>query len=88
MYELRVVSGVPDSEKRSCSDCRHMQAAVSWWCQNENAIKARMTKIPGVHGCPYWEPAKPAVSFWKKLLDWKEFDTIDITCNDESKGEP
>lgn len=37
-------------------DCRHLKAALSWWCTNPNAIKYRGTSIPGVKGCPFFEP--------------------------------
>jgi len=33
-----------------------MQAAVSWWCTSEEAVKKRNTAIPGTRGCPHWDP--------------------------------
>ncbi len=44
-------------ERKGCYDCKHLTAALSWWCGNKNAIKARGTRIPGVIHCPYWDPA-------------------------------
>ena len=49
-------------EKKSCYDCGHLESALSWWCVNEEAIKARGTSIPGCIHCPYWKP------------DWKMID--------------
>ena len=34
-------------EKRSCYDCKYLKSALSWWCTNEDAKKARGTSIPG-----------------------------------------
>jgi hypothetical protein len=62
---------VPPEEKRSCHDCRYLTAAVSWWCGNQEAVKARGTSIPGVCLCPYWEAKpilKPARSWWRKIF--------------------
>jgi hypothetical protein len=66
MYELRVISGEPDVEKRCCADCKYLKAAVSWWCTSKNAIDVRGTSIPGVKNCPYWKPAKKA-SFLERV---------------------
>lgn len=59
-----------DSSQRRCYDCAHCQAALSWWCVNPDAIKARGSQIPGVRDCPYWESAKTVgeVIWWKRLL--------------------
>jgi hypothetical protein len=46
----------PDPTRRRCYDCRHMKAAVTWWCTNETAAKAHGTHIPGRRDCPFWEP--------------------------------
>jgi hypothetical protein len=43
-------------EKRSCYDCSHLFARVSWWCGNEEAVKARGTAIPGCIHCTFWKP--------------------------------
>ena len=43
---------------KNCAFCGWMKSAVSWWCSNESAIKARKTRIPGVCHCPYWKPDK------------------------------
>ena len=45
-------------QNRNCAFCGWMKAAVSWWCSNEDAIKARHTSIPGIRHCPYWKPDK------------------------------
>lgn len=42
--------------KKNCSDCVHLKPAISLWCTNDLAIKARGTRIPGVSNCPYWKP--------------------------------
>lgn len=57
---------VPDAEKRSCYDCRHCKAAVSWWCQNKAAIEYRGTKIPGIINCNFWEPCRVELDLSKK----------------------
>ena len=41
--------------KKNCSNCIHLKGAISLWCTNENAKKARATSIPGVSNCPFWE---------------------------------
>lgn len=43
-------------ELKRCYDCAFMKPALSWWCSNKEAIKARGTSIPGIKNCPYWEP--------------------------------
>ncbi len=45
-----------DHKARKCHDCKHMYGAISWWCENETAVKERNTAIPGIRGCPHWEP--------------------------------
>lgn len=42
--------------KRNCADCAWCVAAMSWWCHNEEIIKMRGTRIPGISFCPGWEP--------------------------------
>ncbi len=49
-------TAVPPEEKRSCHDCRHLKAVINLWCMNEEAAKARGTRIPGVCLCSFWEP--------------------------------
>jgi len=58
MLEAVMVGGTPDHERRSCFDCLHCKAAVTWWCKNDKAVEWRGTQIPGGIGCPYWEPCK------------------------------
>lgn len=43
-------------ERRSCYDCAHLIARVSWWCSNKDAIRDRGTAIPGCIHCPHWSP--------------------------------
>lgn len=70
MIEAIAISGQPDAAKRSCYDCQHCKAAVSWWCTNDNAVKERKTKIPGTEGCKYWNPIRSIndLTFWEKLI--------------------
>lgn len=53
----------PDESLKRCYDCLHLNGYISTWCFNEDAIKYRGTRIPGVHGCPFWEPMRE----WKNL---------------------
>lgn len=48
---------VPDAEQKRCYDCGHMEAHVSWWCTNKDAVAFRGTAIPGSRGCSFWKPA-------------------------------
>lgn len=43
---------------RDCAHCSFCVEYISWWCSNNDACKARGTKIPGVCHCPYWKPDK------------------------------
>lgn len=52
---------MPPEEKRSCYACKYMKSALSWWCGNDEAIKARGTSIPGCIKCSYWELKKKKV---------------------------
>ncbi len=73
MIELRVIEGQPDADRKSCVDCRHMKAAVCWWCTNQKAIKYRGTSFPGVHSCQFWEPAlkvDPPKPWYKQMFDF------------------
>jgi hypothetical protein len=45
---------VAGAQPMSCGTCMYMEGAVSWWCANKEAAKARGTLIPGVHNCPYY----------------------------------
>ena len=67
MLEAVLISGKPDDQKKSCSDCYWCQGAVSWWCKNSNAVKTRGTNIPGVNNCNFWKPCRT----WKEL-SWFE----------------
>lgn len=42
-------------ERKNCYDCKYCQAALSWWCRNEDAVKYRGTSIPGTNFCKFWE---------------------------------
>lgn len=44
--------------RRSCANCGFIVEYLSWWCLNNDAWKARGTRIPGVCHCPYWKPNK------------------------------
>jgi len=69
-----IVTVEPDASLRRCYDCQSLKAAVSWWCTNREAIKWRGTQIPGVHNCPFWEPAtmkREDVSWWKRLMRYR-----------------
>lgn len=84
MIELRVLQGEPDAERKSCCDCRHMKAAVTWWCTNKEASKAMGTSFPGVIQCPFWEPAKKYVRkpWYKRLFDFGFEEYILINCGE------
>jgi len=43
---------------RHCAYCGWLKSALSWWCTNTAAIKARGTSIPPVCHCPFWKPDK------------------------------
>lgn len=43
-------------EKKTCYDCIFLKSKISWWCTNEEAIKARGTAIPPVIKCDFWHP--------------------------------
>lgn len=52
LEEIRVVREI--YERKNCGYCRYLFAALTLWCGNDGAIKARGTRIPGVNHCPYW----------------------------------
>ena len=56
MIKAFAVNGVPNVERKSCIDCSHCVASVSWWCKNDEAIERRGTQIPGAINCSNWEP--------------------------------
>ena len=65
-----LVIGEPDAERRACTDCRHMQAAVTWWCMNGDAARAHGTRTPAFAGCSFWSPAEQLGRNWRQRL-WK-----------------
>ena len=69
MYEAVLESGKPDPVTRGCADCRHLKAAVSWWCTNQQAIDDHRTRLPVVVKCQYWEPVrtKAELGLWERL---------------------
>jgi len=71
MREFRFKAGEPDADRRACTHCAFMQAAVSLWCVNDEAVKYRGTAFVGVHSCPFWEPMKRAT-----IWDWLRPDRI------------
>lgn len=44
--------------ERNCAYCKFLKPRITWWCNNEEAIRARGTAIPGVIHCPHWRPDK------------------------------
>lgn len=73
-----MVYGQPDATKKRCFDCAHCQAAMSWWCVNEEAVAYRGTARigEGVHSCKFWSPMKhiSELSWWRRLLfKWSLF---------------
>ena len=70
MIEQILKDGVPDGERRGCTDCKHMQAAVTWWCTSPKAVRRRRTTTPNVIGCQDWEPCRTyaELGFWERLL--------------------
>lgn len=87
-YKPIGINGVPDSVRRSCYDCASCQAAVSWWCADEEAKRVRGTSIPGVTGCPYWAPLRLArdLRWWERWFLWfmQNFVIVDLSakCKD------
>ena len=51
--------------KQSCGHCGHLLAAVTLWCGNEEAAKARGTRFPGICNCPYWKPGMGLEKIYK-----------------------
>ena len=54
-------------QRKSCYDCKFLYSRVNWWCGNEDAIKYRGTRIPGVIHCPYWE-IEPSINQKRKTM--------------------
>lgn len=46
-------------EVKSCADCGHLYARVSWWCGSKEAIELRNTAIPGISNCSFWKQGEP-----------------------------
>lgn len=71
--EVILKSAEPDIEKRSCFDCKHCKAAVSWWCYNQEAVIHRGTALPTAFQCKYWEPVRTfkETTWWERF--WKDF---------------
>jgi len=61
-------NGIPNAERKSCYDCYYCQAAISWWCVNEEASKARGTLIPGTTHCHFWKPIETNVPWHKRIF--------------------
>ena len=43
-------------KKKSCYDCNSLAGRLTLWCMNDEAFKARRTRMPGVIKCPFWQP--------------------------------
>jgi hypothetical protein len=69
----------PDATKRECKECRHLKAALTWWCESTEAREHFGTPIPGREGCPFWEPMQR--DSWR---DWFNPYIIPVTL----EGEP
>ena len=54
--------------KRDCYHCAFLKAAVSLWCDNDEAIKYRGTAFPGVFKCIFWQPNEKVIKQSKKEL--------------------
>lgn len=59
MIEVRII-GEPNAERKSCYDCHHCKASVTWWCKSKEARAYFGTGIPGREKCQFWKAAKPA----------------------------
>lgn len=47
---------------RKCAFCGWLHSALSWWCSNEEIIKMRGTRLPGIRHCPGWKPDKSYIA--------------------------
>lgn len=63
MKQVVFKTHIPDPIKRSCHDCHDCQASISWWCKNEEAVKAHSSNIPGRIKCDFWTPCKTLSKF-------------------------
>jgi|GEM_PF-5565984 len=52
-------------QHKGCAYCKDCIPIVSWWCKNEEAIKARGTRIPGIIQCPYFTFDKDKIQYEK-----------------------
>lgn len=70
-----VIIGKHDLEEKGCYDCFYCQAEVSWWCTNQEAIKHRGTRIPGVTHCQWWKPCTKLedLNFWQRTFFMNNF---------------
>lgn len=55
-FEVRWTGG--ELHQGQCSDCGWLIGYVTWWCGNQEAVKAFGTSIPGRRGCRYWKAPK------------------------------
>lgn len=46
---------------KNCACCRYLVSPIKVWYCNEDAIRARRTRIPGVIHCPYFKVDKDYV---------------------------
>lgn len=51
--------------KKSCGHCGWLVAAITLWCSNKEAVKARRTNFPGICNCPYWKPGMGLEKIYK-----------------------
>ena len=79
MRKFLCVKGEPDVERRGCKDCRFLQGAVTLWCMNAEACKARGTATPGAIECDEWQPMlKPEeISFLDRIFG--DYIKVDLT---------
>lgn len=69
----------PDKNVKCCSDCYWCQAALVFWCMNDEACKTRGTKIPGIKKCTYWSPIKKAT--WLEKIGFTSNIIVKLTVN-------
>jgi len=63
-------AAVSPFDKRSCHNCSYLTGALSLWCTNEEAKRARGTSIPGCIKCPYWSPNKKLIKQYTTMKRW------------------
>lgn len=66
MLEAYAKNGKPNTEQKSCVDCTHCKAKVSWWCMSEEATERRGTRIPDTMLCPDWSPIPTEEELYEK----------------------